>query len=184
LMQALQRAGYRRVAGVDLAPEAVAIARKNSLNVTQTDVKDFLSENEDGFDFVCAFDLVEHFRKDELIDTLRLIHKRLKPGGTFVFQTPNALSPWAAHYRYGDLTHELILNQLSAEVTLKLTGFENIEVREVAPFVHGLTSAIRLGVWKMFWAVCAIWNLAETGSLHGGVYTRNMMVKANKGANT
>lgn len=178
LMQALRSAGYDALTGVDLAPDAVALARKKGLNVTRADAKEFLKESQDSYDIVLAFDLVEHLRKDELLETLRLIRKRLTPNGVFIFQTPNALSPWSGHYRYGDLTHELILNQRSAQATLKLTGFGSVEVTEVAPFVHGLTSAIRFAVWKVLWMACGVWNLAETGCLHGGVYTRNMMVKA------
>ena len=181
LMLALQGEGYRHVAGVDLGPEAVEIARGRGLNVTLGDVRTHSLKAATGaYDLICAFDLVEHFRKDELLDLLRLIHRSLSPGGVFIFQTPNAMSPWACDYRYADFTHELLLSQRSAEAVLKLTGFRNVAVREVAPFVHGPASAIRAAIWLAIHAGCAIWNLAETGRRNGGIYTRNMLVKAGK----
>jgi 2-polyprenyl-3-methyl-5-hydroxy-6-metoxy-1,4-benzoquinol methylase len=180
LMLTLRAAGYRNVYGVDVSPESSALARSKGLDVLEADVREFLHQGQDRFDLICAFDIVEHFRKDELLNLLDLIWERLVPGGALVFQTPNAVSPWASHYRYHDLTHELILDPDCATSLLTLTGFKEIEVREVAPFVHEVKSAVRWDLWRMIRGGCALWNLAETGGLCGNVYSRNMMVKAIK----
>ena len=180
LLAALRSAGYTAVSGVDVGPEAAKIAGSKGLNVTQADLRDFLRRSPETFDLICAFDVIEHFHKDELLDVLRLVRERLKPGGILILQTPNALSPWAGHYRYDDLTHELIFSPKSIRSTLRLTGFGNVQVREIRPYAHGLKSVLRCCLWKLIWGGCALWNLAETGSAQGGVYSRNMLVRAVK----
>lgn len=181
-LHALRSAGYTDVIGVDASAESVSITRSKGFTVVQADLRDYLQQCSDSFDVISAFDLIEHLGKDEILGALRLIRERLKPGGTFIVQTPNGLSPWASHYRYGDLTHELIFSPECIESTLRLTGFADVEIREVGPYVHGLKSAARWCFWKVIWGVCLAWNIAETGSQNGGVYTRNMTVKAVKDA--
>jgi 2-polyprenyl-3-methyl-5-hydroxy-6-metoxy-1,4-benzoquinol methylase len=180
LLQALRSAGFQNLWGVDVGPQAVAIARKKGLNATLGDLRDYLQQAVETFDLICAFDLIEHFGKDEILEVLRLIWERLKPGASFVLQTPNALSPWAAHYRYGDLTHEVIYSPECIASTLRLGDFSAIEIREVGPYVHGLKSSVRWLLWRLISAGCAMWNLSETGSRNGGIYTRNMIVRAVK----
>lgn len=124
--------------------------------------------------------MIEHFAKDEVLEVLGLIQERLNPGGSLILQAPNALSPWAAHYRYHDLTHEVIYDPYCIASMLRLRDFSAVEVREVGPYVHGLKSSVRWSLWRLIWAGCALWNLSETGSSNGGVYTRNMIVKAVK----
>lgn len=182
VLHALRSAGYADVIGVDASAECVAITQNKGFTVFHADLRDYLLQCSDSFDLICAFDLIEHFGKHEILDVLRLIWKTLKPHGCFILQTPNALSPWASHYRYGDLTHELIFSPACLKSTLRLTGFVDLEIREVGPYFHGPKSAARWCLWKMIWALCAVWNLAEIGSLNGGVYTRNMLVRGLKDA--
>jgi cyclopropane fatty-acyl-phospholipid synthase-like methyltransferase len=177
---ALRSLGFNNLIGVDRGPEQVAIARGRGLNIVQANCLDYLRASERSFDMIFAFDIIEHFTKDEVLELLRLIWERLKPGGVLVLQTPNALSPWASHFRYYDLTHELIFSPTCLVSTLQLSGFTNIAVREVGPYVHGCKSAVRWVLWKLIWAGCAFWNCVESGALYGGVYTRNMLVRALK----
>jgi 2-polyprenyl-3-methyl-5-hydroxy-6-metoxy-1,4-benzoquinol methylase len=180
LLVPLRDAGYNNLRGVDIGLEAIRIAKSQRLDVVQVDVIEFLRESEDTFDVIFALDLIEHLTKDEVLEFLKLAQRCLKPGGHLVLQTPNALSPWASHLRYGDLTHELIFTPQSIASTLRLTGFGNTEVRQIKPRARTMTGLARCLIWNGFWALCALWNLAETGSLLGGIYSRNMLVRAAK----
>jgi len=175
-LQSLRDLGYSDVYGVDLGPQGVDIARKMGLQVRLGDLRDYLRETHEYFDLITAFDVIEHFGKDELLELLHLVRSRLAPNGRFIIQTPNACSPWASSYRYGDLSHEWIFDSRCINSTLKLAGFGESCTREVGPYVHGLKSAVRWFGWKLIWTGCALWNLIETGSTQGGIYTRNMIV--------
>ena len=184
LLVALRERGYNHTHGVDISPQAVEIARSKGCEVDLCDVGSFLKTSNDKWDIILVMDLVEHFQKDELLELLNLIERRLNDGGSVLIQTPNAVSPWASHLRYGDLTHEIIFTPSSIATTLTMSGFGSISVREVAPVPLSILSVCRWLGWKGIFFLCAIWNLVETGGLIGGIYTRNMLVRAEKGART
>jgi 2-polyprenyl-3-methyl-5-hydroxy-6-metoxy-1,4-benzoquinol methylase len=176
LLGALRGAGYFDVRGVDLGPQAVGLARKAGFQITQADLREYLLGSHECFDLITAFDVIEHFGKDEILELLHLVRIRLTPNGRFIIQTPNACSPWASSYRYGDLTHEVIFDARCLTSALRLADFGEVYAREVAPYIHGVKSAVRWLGWRLIWCGCALWNLIETGSTQGGIYTRNMIL--------
>ena len=175
-LRALRVAGYSDVRGVDLGRQAVDLAREAGFPVTQTDLREYLLESRECFDLITAFDVIEHFGKDEILGLLQLVRIHLKPNGRFIIQTPNACSPWASSYRYGDLTHEVIFDARCLAAALRLAGFGEVFARDVPPYVYGVASAAQWLGWKLLWCGYALWNLIETGSTMGGIYTRNMML--------
>src|ERR1039458_8678832 len=175
-LQALHSLGYSDVCGVDIGPQAVEIARKMGLQATLGDFRKYLRETHEYFDLITAFDVIEHFGKDEVLDLLQLVRSRLAPNGRFIIQTPTASSPWPSSSGWHDLSHEWIFDPHCMNSTLKLAGFGESYVREVDPYVHGFNSALRWFGWKLIWTACALWNLIETGNTQGGIYTRNMIV--------
>ncbi len=174
VLQLLSSTGYSDLRGVDLSSQAVKLARKRGFEVVEEDLLKYLRTSSERFGLIIAFDVIEHFTRDELLELLDLVWKHLEPGGRVIIQTPNALSPWAASYRYGDMTHEWIFDPILLASVLELVGFVRWQFRGVTPYVHGFKTALRWLVWKAIWAGCAVWNLAEIGSMRGGVYTRNM----------
>jgi 2-polyprenyl-3-methyl-5-hydroxy-6-metoxy-1,4-benzoquinol methylase len=173
---ALRSAGYSDVHGVDLGPQAAELALKAGFQITQSDIREFLRSSTEQFDLITAFDVIEHFGKDELLELFPLIRKRLTANGRFIIQTPNASSPWASSVRYGDLTHELIFSARCLTSVSRLAGFGDVYTREVGPYIHGIPSAIRALGWKLIWSTYAVWNVIETGTTQGGIYTRNLMM--------
>ena len=162
---------------MDRSPQAIEGARRRGFSAIHADLVQYLTGSAEHYDLITAFDVVEHFGKDELLDLLHLVRSRLAPNGRFIIiQTPNASSPWASSYRYGDLTHELMFDAKCLMSVSRVTGFGDVYAREVGPHIHGVSSAIRKVGWGIIWSSCALWNLIETGSTQGGIYTRNMMV--------
>ena len=178
LLQFFIDAGYRDVQGVDVSPEQVALARQVTPNVTQADVLEYLSGQDGRFDLITGLDIVEHFRKDEVLRFLDLCFVALKPGGRLVLQTPNAESPWGTHHRYNDLTHELGFNPNALSRLLALVGFQATEAREMGPVPLGYStpSTLRWVLWQAIRAALKVWNLAETGDRGSGVYTRIFLI--------
>ena len=180
MLYLLSKEGYKNNCGVDVSPEQIVVAKRINPNVICADVKDYLGRFRENFDLITAFDLVEHFQKEELLDLLKTIKEALKPGGILIIQTPNAESPWGLMHRYHDFTHELAFDPHSLRHILIIEGFTNFEARECGPHIHGIKSFIRALIWQGIWIALALWNLAETGSLGSGIYTRVFVAKAEK----
>ena len=176
----LSQEGYRNICGVDVSPEQAEVAKRICANVTCADAKDYLEGFRENFNLIIAFDMIEHFQKDELLELFDDMKKALKPGGTLIVQTPNAESPWGLMHRYHDFTHELAFDPHSLHHILDIEGFTNFEARECGPHIHGIKSFVRAVIWKGIWTALALWNLAETGSLGSGIYTRVFVAKVEK----
>lgn len=54
----------------------------------------------DSREVVVTFDVIEHFRKDEVIAFVDQVRRVLRPSGTWIIHTPNGESPFAARMRY------------------------------------------------------------------------------------
>ncbi|GAB4174007.1 MAG: hypothetical protein Fur0039_15760 [Rhodocyclaceae bacterium] len=178
LLQFYLDCGYTDVHGVDVSPEQVTLARQVTPNVVQANVLDYLGAHAGRFELISGLDIVEHFRKDEVLRFLDLCHAALAPGGRLVLQTPNAESPWGTHHRYNDLTHELGFNRNALARLLGLVGFTAIEAREQGPVPWGYSAAstLRWCVWQMIRAGLKLWNVAETGDAGSGVFTRVFLI--------
>jgi len=179
-LYALGCKGYTDVRGIDISPEQVKTARKVCANVEEAEATAYLLSHTSAFDFILAFDIIEHFTKEELFPFLDALYSALKPGGTIVLQTPNAESPWGMMHRYHDLTHENAFDPFSLRHALSLSGFVDFEARGSGPYVHGPLSLIRWMLWRGIDAGLRLWNLAETGAIGSGVYTRVFLAKASK----
>jgi len=180
LILALQAVGFHNAIGVDGGPEQVVVAKTRGVSAVQAGILEYLQASDEFFDLILAFDVIEHLTKDEVLDVLNLIWKRMKPGGRLIVQTPNAMSPWVSSIRYGDLTHELIFSPNCMESILRMSGFKSIKVKEVGPYIDNFTSMVRWVLWKFIWTGCLAWSCVECGGALGGVYTRNMLVCAVK----
>ncbi len=177
----LQRAGFTRVAGVDLSEEQVAAASALGIpGIVREDFRISLAGRPGKFGLVVARDVLEHFPRDETPDILRLIREALAEGGTCLIQTVNAESPFSLRYRWRDLTHETAFSSASLRTALLLAGFREVEAYPAPPvFRLGIASAVRLMLWKM---VSAAWRLAlfaESGDGRG-ILTGNLIVRARR----
>ncbi len=179
--------GFTNMHGVDISPEQVALARQVIKDVAEADAIGYLEAHQETYNLITGVDIVEHFKKDEVLRFLDACFGALKPGGRLVLQTLNAESPWGMHHRYGDFTHEVGFNTYSLRRLLAMIGFSEITSREAGPVVRGMAShgrfLISLGrylVWKVIRAGLLIWNLAEAGSKGSGIYTRIFFVSGIK----
>ncbi len=172
--------GYHNLTGVDLSAEQVDLARQVTADVVVENALAFLPRNQQKFDLITAFDLIEHLQKDEVINFLDLAADSLRPGGRLILQTPNADSPWAASIRYADFTHEVGFTPALLEKLLTGAGFVSVDAREQAPipFGYSVKSSIRWFGWRMIRTGLQIWNMVETGSPGSGIYTRVFCVAA------
>jgi SAM-dependent methyltransferase len=183
LIHFVREAGYGNVQGVDVSPEQVAEARRLGIEgIRQGDLLEALralpSLSEDA---VIAFDVIEHFSKDELLPLVDEVFRVLKPGGRWIIHAPNAESPFCGAVRYGDMTHEQAFTRHSLTQLLRSSGFSRVQCYESGPVRHGLKSSLRWLAWQVIRLGMRFWSAAETGDLgRDAIYTRNLLAVAFK----
>jgi len=175
----LQKEGYEDLFGVDISGEMVELAKARGFRVTQGDALAFLRESSERYAAVLAFDLIEHFTKEELLELLPAIHARLLPGGVFLMQTPNGQGLFPNQVIYGDLTHVTIFTPDSLNQVLRLSGFEDLVVTEAGPAMKSLTGVVRLGLWNVIKVGAKAARFVETGK-HQTIWTENMICRAKR----
>jgi 2-polyprenyl-3-methyl-5-hydroxy-6-metoxy-1,4-benzoquinol methylase len=182
LLHFFQERGYTHLQGVDISQAQISLAKQVSTNVAQADVLEFLEGARGRFDLITALDLVEHFRKPEVLRFLDGCFRALKPGGRLILQTPNAESALGTAYRYDDFTHEIGFTSNSLMRLLALVGFSATEPREAGPIPCGysVSSSVRYLLWQSIRAGLLAWNIVETGNKGSGIVTRVFLCAATK----
>jgi 2-polyprenyl-3-methyl-5-hydroxy-6-metoxy-1,4-benzoquinol methylase len=180
LVDAVRRAGYLHVCGVDISGEQVALARAAGLgtHVQQGNFRDVLRREPGSLDVVLATDVLEHLTRNELVATMDLIRGALKAHGMVVARVPNAGSPFGGLIRYGDLTHETWFTVRSLRQLTLATGFRDLVVVPCTPVRHGAKSTLRAAAWAAASSAMKLALAAETGVLRGHLVTQNMTFRA------
>jgi 2-polyprenyl-3-methyl-5-hydroxy-6-metoxy-1,4-benzoquinol methylase len=182
LLMGFKLKGYRNLTGIDISNEQILMAKNLNPEITfnRIDIISFLRNNNEKFDLITAFDVLEHLRKQEALEVLELIHNALNENGQLIIQTPNAESPWFGNVAFGDFTHEWFYTIGSLEDVLLKIGFKNYCAIGSKPGFVNLNSSIRRVIWELINLFLVIWNLSETGSKGSGIYTRVFLARVIK----
>lgn len=182
LLYFLKMQNFTNVRGVDISKEQVQLARQVVPDVIEADVIKFLERHRDTFDLIIGLDIVEHFKKPEVLNFLDACYAALRYNGRLILQTSNADSPWGTMHRYNDFTHELSFGPNSLGRLLRLSGFGEIVARETGPVPLGysLVSTMRYAVWRAIRTSFKIWRLAEMGDMGSGVFTQIFLISGVK----
>ena len=183
LLFVLHTAGYRNATGVDGSPEQVAAAQRLGIEgVFEGDVMHTLADTPDAsVDIFVAFDIIEHFGKDELVALVDEVHRVLRPSGSWLIHVPNSEGPLGARMRYSDFTHEIALTRTSLSQLLRVSGFTRIACFEDRPVPHGPISAFRAVAWMMIRFTLLFSVAVETGDWDpDAVFTQNILAVAQR----
>lgn len=174
----LQKEGYGSARGIDASAESIELARAMGVaGVAVGDLFELLQRHDQEFDFISANDILEHLRKDEVLQLLDLIRAALKPGGTVLIMVPNAGSLFGARRVFVDFTHETGFTSESLGQVLRVVGFERVTVHGEEPVVHSFGSAARAMVWKASKLAMKAYLLAE-GTIGVGLWKRDLVLEA------
>jgi SAM-dependent methyltransferase len=133
LVGLLREAGIE-ARGVDADADMVAFARGEGLPVEQADLLAYLESAADGsLGGIFAGQVVEHLPPPALVRLLELAAAKLRPGGLFVAETINPLSPLALRYYFSDLTHAQPLVPETLELLAHQAGFRETKLRYLNP---------------------------------------------------
>jgi len=183
LIHAARELGYQNVCGVEGSQEQVEAAKR--LGIASVEHGDLLARlrrcPDSSEDLVIAFDVIEHFDRDELFAFVDQVYRVLRAGGRFIIHTPNAESPFFGRIRYGDLTHELAFTQNSLHQLLRTAGYARVDCFEDRPVVHGVLSAGRAALWPLARAAIRLILAIETGSFEpDAIFSQNFVAVAFK----
>ncbi|MCB2227314.1 MAG: class I SAM-dependent methyltransferase [Desulfarculaceae bacterium] len=178
----LQKNGINNSVGVDLDNHKIKIAKEltQSGNFIVHDAIAYLENTEQQFDVITCFDFLEHLPQNLLDKFFVLVARRLKAGGKFIIQTLNAENPNSLVYLYGDETHQTSFSTDLIKKYLTRHDFSNIKFYECGPYIHNTTSFIRYIAWHFIRTLKIIYNLIELGDTGSKVYTRVIIVVAEK----
>lgn len=180
LLEYLRSKGFSRVEGIDISAEQVAIAMERGANAKVADVFDELSRHDASLSLILAFDVVEHFSKEENVRLFTAMNRALRPDGIIVLQTPNGAALFGGQIIYGDLTHMTIFNPNSLSQLLRRTGFTDVTFRETAPVAKNLIGIVRVGLWWLARSAANLVRAAETGAGQA-IWTQNQLCRARRG---
>jgi hypothetical protein len=169
--------------GVARSPEQVDAARRLGIEgVALGDLTRSLAALPDASqDVVVAFDVLEHFRKEELVGFADDVRRKLRTGGKWIVHVPNGESPFFGRVRHGDLTHELAFTRDSISQLALTAGFRRVDCFEDAPVVHGAASAARRALWWGLRTALRFWTAVETGDLGAkSIFSQNLLAVAEK----
>jgi 2-polyprenyl-3-methyl-5-hydroxy-6-metoxy-1,4-benzoquinol methylase len=183
LLHVLHKEGYTNTRGVDGSSEQVAAARRLGIaGVEQDDVVSTLAKTASAsLDVVVAFDVIEHFTKDELVALAVEVLRTLRPGGRWIIHAPNAEGLFGGRARYGDFTHELAFTRSSLTQLLKASGFAHVACYEDRPVPHGVRSAMRAALWALIRAGLLFILAVETGAFQkAAIFSQNLLAIAER----
>ena len=121
--------------GIDLDLDMVLLCRDKGLEVAMQDGLSYLGALADeSVDGVFASQLIEHLEPKQIIELVRLSHRKLTPRGVLILETPNpqCLMIFADSF-YRDLTHVRPIHPETMKFLLEATGFREVELKYSAP---------------------------------------------------
>ncbi len=133
-LNALSKMGYKNLFGLEIGKEQNEFLNKKGFKIYNQDLVEFLRVTDEKFDCITLFDVLEHFKKDELVEIVSLLKKRLTKDGVIILRVPNGEAIFKGSIMYGDFTHETFFSKRSLIQLFNTLGFEKVTVYPVYSF--------------------------------------------------
>ncbi|MGA7837967.1 MAG: class I SAM-dependent methyltransferase [Ignavibacteriaceae bacterium] len=129
LMYFLIHNGHGNIKGLDISNEQLDICRKYvSHNVICDNASNYLKNCSVKYDLIILFDLIEHIKKEKILEFIKDMSDSLNENGTIILRTPNMGSLFALKSRYIDFTHEIGFTRESLSQVFNESGFSDVKV--------------------------------------------------------
>lgn len=136
-LHCLKKLGYNNFLGIDYSEECVAFCKSKGVACEKGDVKNYFMNLENSIDIIIFNDIIEHFKKEEMVDILQGMFKALRHGGRLIVKTMNGGNAiLSTTTLYSDLTHEMMYDEFSLHTMLKFGGFRRVVLRPSNLFVY------------------------------------------------
>jgi len=126
----LANSGYTDFYGIDISAEAVDYCQEKGITKTKhiTDLIEFLNSSP-MYDLIVMNDVIEHFKKDEILAILEKIKQKLNADGQLIVKTGNMSSLAGLRIRHNDFTHTVGFTEYSLTQSLRIVGFSEITIK-------------------------------------------------------
>ena len=176
----LHNLGYSHAMGIDISAEQIEVGKELGINnIEQQDIKVFLENKKDFYNLIFARDVLEHFKKEEIVEILSYCYAALQGEGVMIIQVPNAESPFGGRIRYGDFTHEIAFTSSSLSQILLSAGFKEVNVYPAEPVVFNAKTFVRFFLWKIVEFLYKFLLFTEIGRTKS-IVTQNIIAVAKK----
>lgn len=111
-----------KISGTEVNEELVKSAKEQGFNAIHC--QDVAGFEDDAFDLVVAFDVIEHVAQDQMYKFLLGIKRIVCDGGHVILRFPNGDSPFGLPYQNGDITHVTVIGSGKAVFFAEKLNFE------------------------------------------------------------
>ncbi len=156
MLTCMKKWGYTEYLGIDISPSIVNYCKALGLNcVLVNDTIKWLSDKDAVFDVITILDVLEHFKKEDVIPLLNKIYKGTKLGGKIIIQVPNMQAPDSQLHRYNDFTHEIGFVEHSLRQVLLTAGITNFSFYGFEEIIgNDLKTRIKIIIRSLYWKYC------------------------------
>ncbi len=126
----LQILKERGIPGIGVDSSALEVERlaRAGYEVVNEDLLAFLETDSRIYRGACALQVAEHLSASQLERLLVLSWRRIRPGGLFIIETPNPVSPFALAHFHTDPTHVAPIPPDRLRYQVEAAGFERAEL--------------------------------------------------------
>ncbi len=184
----LKVSGYTDVTCVDISPELAALAKEHAgveVRVVEEPMDFLRTQPENSYDRVFLLDVIEHIRKEKVLEYLALIRRVLKQGGILHVTTENIASPVGGRIQqYLDFTHEYNYSEVSLRQALETAGFRKVEIHGQPEYFYGIRSVFYwLARKALYLAYRVIYEVERPGMVNPVIYSKELAASAVKETN-
>jgi 2-polyprenyl-3-methyl-5-hydroxy-6-metoxy-1,4-benzoquinol methylase len=156
MLSCMKEWGYANYLGVDISTSTISFCTSLGLNcILVKDTLQWLSDKEAFYDMITLLDVLEHFKKEDVIPFLKSLYKALAPNGIIIIQVPNLQSPDSQLHRYNDFTHEIGFVEHSLSQVIKAASIPHYVIlgyEELYKF--NTKTIIKYSLRKVYWMFC------------------------------
>jgi 2-polyprenyl-3-methyl-5-hydroxy-6-metoxy-1,4-benzoquinol methylase len=171
----LKENGYKDIGGVEIGDEQNQFLKDKGFNIIKSDIAEFLETTNHKYGLVTMFDVLEHFKKDEIVELIPLLKNIIEDDGVLIVRVPNGEAIFKGSIMYGDFTHETFFTSRSLKQVFNIFGFSDITTYPVYPIKHGLKSTIRYYGYRVYEFIYKIGIIFETGGVNNFISTQNIL---------
>jgi 2-polyprenyl-3-methyl-5-hydroxy-6-metoxy-1,4-benzoquinol methylase len=178
----LRKEGYENILGIDNSEECINFCRDKGFKVVKGDGVKFLAESRESYACIIMNDIIEHFKKEEILNVLALVRKRLNKNGILIIKTLNMANFLTGpRGRYMDFSHEIGFTEESLSQVLEIIGFSQVNIYPLDiyvlrnPIVNLIAKVGSFILGKIFRFLFLLYGATSTH-----IFTKNILAVAKR----